>query len=216
MKRYVILFVIMLGCGTSSQQAVKEGADADSLWKERVRAGVCRRPIYATSNWPEFITAKHLATIRIPPFLHQDRYQAASESAKAGGRLRLPRYATGWDNTDSDDFAQFRVGVPDSVNLVYPGPAEPEESICIEQIDGAKATVFASNRGASTTKRGGSSGSQQQATGDSAAPLGPYMVETTMRYPDGVSFLIFGTASTVEQKNQMLASMRTIRRVGNR
>ena len=198
-----------------ANKLIKKKADADSLWKERVRAGVCRRPIYATSNWPEFITAKHLATIRVPLWLHQDRYEAASESAKAGERQQLPRYATGWDNTDSDDFAQFRVGVPDSVNLVYPGPTEPEESICIEQIDGAQATVFASNRGASTTKRGGSAGSQQ-ATGDSAAPLGPYMVETTMRYPDGVSFWIIGTASTVEQQNQMLASMRTIRRVGNR
>jgi hypothetical protein len=215
-KSYFLLPVIVLGCGTSSQQTVKKNAAADSAWQQRVRAGVCRRPTYATSTWPEFSTAKHLAKVHIPPFLHQERYQAASESTKAGRRQQTPRYATAWDNTDSKDgLAQFYVGVPDSVRLVYPGPAEPEESICIEQIDGAQATVFASNRGASA-KRPTSLSSESRASGDSAAPLGPYMVETTMRYPDGLSFLLYGMASTQEQQNQMLAAMRTIRRIDRR
>jgi hypothetical protein len=160
-----------------------------------------------------------LATIRIPPFLHQQRWQAAAESAKAGGRKQIPPYATGWDNTDSKEnskeFAQFYAGVVDSVRLVYPGPAEPEESICIEQIDGAQATVAASNRGASS-KKPASAGSQSRASGDTSAGLGPYVVETTMRYPDGLSFLMYGSASTKEQQDQMLAAMRTIRRVGSR
>jgi hypothetical protein len=189
---------------------VKDNAAAGSAWQQRVRASVCRRPTYATSDWPEFSTAKGLATIHIPPFLHQQPWEVARESAKGGGR-HIPPYGTAWDNTDS----QFYVSVPDSVRLIYPGPAEPEESICIESIDGAQATVDGYNRGASA-KRPISSSSQQRASGDSAGPLGPYMVETTMRYPDGLSVLMYGTASTREQQNQMLAAMRTIRRVRNR
>ena len=219
MKSYLLIPVLFLGCGTPSQGTVERNAAADSAWKERVRASICRRPIYATSTWPVFSTAKHLATINIPPFLHQQRWQAAAESAKAGGRRQIPPYATGWDNTDSKDsspeFAQFYAGVVDSVKLVYPGPPEPEESICIEQIDGAQATVAASNRGASI-KKPVSVGARSRASADSSAGLGPYVVETTMRYPDGLSFLMYGSSSTKEQQDQMLAAMRTIRRAGSR
>jgi len=207
--RSLFLFpVILVGCGTSSQGVVKDDAAADSAWQQRVRVSVCRRPIDKTSEWPEFGTAKHQATIRIPPSLRQQPWEAASESAKAGGRQQVPRYGTAWDNT----YSQFYVSVLDSVKLVYPGPAEPEESICIERIDGARATIASSNRGGSV-KRPISSNSQPRASGDSAGPLGPYMVETTMRYPDGLSVLMYGTASTKEQQNQMLAAMRTFRRV---
>jgi len=216
MNRYFALAVLALACGSPDQQSAKNMAAADSLWSARVRSGTCRRPTYATSNWPEFLTAKGSATIRIPPFLRQDRFQAAAESAKANGQIKVPRYATGWNNFDSGDaLAQFAIGVKDSVRLAYQGAPEPEETICLETIDGAQATVLGSNRGA--TKTGGAAaGSRATAARDTAAPLGPYFVNATMRFPDGLGLLIYGTASTEDQQKQMLAAIRTVRRVSSR
>ncbi len=216
MKHCLAIALFVMACKSSSQQSANDRATADSAWRARVRSSACRRPAYVTSNWPEFLTAKRSATIRIPPFLRQDRFQAAAESAKARGQKEAPPYATGWNNIDSrDDLAQFAVGREDSVKLAYPGTPEPEESICLETIDGAQATVLASNRGAPKSNRGVAA-RKGKALGDSAAPLGPYFVNATMRFPDGLGLLIFGTASTVEQQNQMLAAIRTIRRVSNR
>lgn len=118
--------------------------------------------------------------------------------------------ASGWNNLDSGiDLAQLGVGVEDSVKLVYPGPAEPEESICIETVDGAQATIFSSNRGARL-------GGQENTVASDTAALPPYVAFATMRFPDGLSLQIFGTASTRDQQTQMLAAIRTIRRFHDR
>lgn len=211
-KRISYLIPALLGCTSSSPKGDALSAGFDSAWTERVRASACHRTALATSNWPEFLTARGQVTIRIPPFLPQDRYQAASESAKAGGKRQFPPSASGWNNLQTGrDVAQLGVGVEDSVKLAYPGRPEPDESICIERIDGAQATILSSNRGATTAN------SQRTAlSGDSVGPLGPYIVFATMRFPDGLSLKIFGTATTPDQQNQMLAAIRTIRRFSNR
>jgi hypothetical protein len=115
--------------------------------------------------------------------------------------------ASGWNNVDAGgDFAQLGVGVEGSVELAYPGPPEPGESICIEQIGDALATILSSNKGLKVVP-------DTAAGGETPAPLGPYIVFATIRFADSLSLQILGTASTTDQQNQMLAAIRTIRRV---
>lgn len=204
----------LLGC-TSSHQASKAvtskpdtGSNAAKLsfglteaWSERIRANTCRRPVYATSSWPEFATARRQVTIRIPPFLPQDRYDAARESAKAGKVAQVPMSASGWNNLQTGGTAQLTVGVQDSVKLVFSGPVEQEESLCVERIDGAKATVLAYK----WTIRPGDD-----------VYLGPYIAFANIRFHDGLSLQILGSATTPDQRNQMLAAIRTIRRITKR
>jgi hypothetical protein len=210
MRWSVFLISVCLGCSSSTPKRETSLAEADGAWRARVRASGCRHPSVATSGWPEFVTARRQATIRIPLFLKPDRYQAARESTNARKTGKYPPLASGWNNVDSrTDFAQLGVGVLDSVKLVYPGPAEPEENICIERVDGAQATIFSSNRGARL-------GVQENAVSSDTAALPPYVAFATMRFPDGLSLRIFGTASTPDQQSQMLAAIRTIRRFHDR
>jgi hypothetical protein len=216
MKGYFTIAVLALTCRSPGPQSAKaRAAVADSVWKARVISSVCRSPAYVTSNWPSFLTANGTATIRIPAFLRQDQFQPAAEPGKANGRRKLPPYASEWQNIDSGgDLAQLSLGVRDSVRLAYPGVPEPEESICLEKIDGAQATLLAYNHGAARSN-GAAVGQRARAAGDSAASLGSYWVDATMRFPDGIGLSIVGAANTVEQQNQMLAAIRTIRRVNN-
>ncbi len=210
MRRFTVLISICLGCSSSAPKREASSAEADSVWRARIGASVCRRPSVATSDWPEFVTARRRATIRIPLFLKPDRFQAARESANARRTGKFPPLASGWNNLDlTTDFAQLGVGVEDSVKLVYPGPAEPEESICIESVDGAQATILSSNRGARI-------GGQANTVTSDTVTLPPYVAFATMRFPDGLSLQIFGTASTPDQQSQMLAAIRTIRRFHDR
>ena len=210
MRWSVFLTSVCLGCSSSTPKRETSLTEADSAWRARVRAGACRRPSVATSGWAEFVTARRQATIRIPLFLKPDRSQAARESAKARKTGKYPPSASGWNNVDSkSDFAQLGVGVLDSVKLVYPGLPEPEESICIESVDGAQATIFSSNRGVRL-------GDQENTVSSDTAALPPYLAFATMRFPDGLSLQIFGTASTPDQQSQMLAAIRTIRRFHDR
>jgi hypothetical protein len=148
--------------------------------------------------------------IRIPPFLSPEPYQAAEELAKVGGHKRGPAYAAQWLGNNA---AQFAVYVPKSLKLAYPGPPEPEESICIENIEGAQATVLASNRGAAKKTSPTSTARPTSSPADSAGPMPPYTVFASMRFPDGLGLEMYGFASTAEQQNQLLAAIRTIRRV---
>ena len=219
MKRVDVLamFAFLLGCSSPNPRTARqrnEGASvaaADSVWKARLLSSKCRRPpTYAVAKWPEFLTAKRQATIRVPTFLAQEPYQAAQELAHAGGRKEDPPYGTQWFSAGQNDgFAQLSVSAIDSVKLVYPGPPEPEESICLEQIDGARATVLDSNRSAAPRQAGESSngGSTEDSVG-----LGPYVVFATMRFPDGLALQVLGTATSVAQKNELLAAIRTIHR----
>jgi hypothetical protein len=219
MKGYFTIAVLALMCRSPSPQSAKERAvAADSLWKARVRSSACRRPAYVTSDWPAFLTAKGTATIRIPPFLGQDQFQAAPESAKANGQRKPPPYKTRWGYHDSrSNLVQFSLSVEDSVKHAYAGVPEREESICVETIDGAQATVLAytDNRGAAGSN-GAAVGDPGMAAGDSASAVGPYFVAAAMRFPDGLALEIDGAANTIGQQNQMLAAIRTIRRVSNR
>jgi hypothetical protein len=219
MKGYYAIALLALTCRSPSPQSAKERAvAADSLWKARVRSSACRRPAYATSNWPAFLTAKGTATIRIPPFLGQDQFRAAPESAKVKGQRKLPPNTTRWYYDDShSNLVDFSLDVEDSVKLAYAGVPEREESICVETIDGAQATVLAYTykRGA-TGSNGAALGDRGRAAGDTASARGPYFVTAAMRFPDGLALEIDGAANTIEQQNQMLAAIRTIRRVSNR
>jgi hypothetical protein len=215
MKRYFALAGFVLACRSINQESANVMVPGDSAWSARVRSSVCRRPAYETANWTEFLTAKRSATIRVPPFLRRDRFQAAADSTSPHSQNKAPAYAAAWNDFDSgDQSAQFAVGVDDSVTLAFPGNAEPDESICLETIGGAQATVLAYSRGAARPTPG--SLRLKGAAGDSADRLGPYLVNATIRFSDGLGLLIFGTASTLEQQNQMLAAIRTIRRVRNR
>lgn len=207
MKGLLLLISAALGCSSPAPKPESTVARADSVWQARVKAGACHRPSVATSSWPEFVTARRRATIRIPPFLKPDRWQAAAESANSRRTGQYPVLATGWHNLDADsDFAQLGVGVQDSVKLAYPGPPESGESICIEQVGDALATILSSNKGLGVVP-------SDTARGETPGPLDPYIVFATMRFPDSLSLQVLGTASTLEQQNQMLAAIRTIRRV---
>ena len=197
-------------------QALK--AAAESVWNARLRSSKCRRPpTYATSKWPLFLIAKRKATIRVPTFLPQEPYQASKELANAGGRKEFPPYASQWIGSQGG-FAQFSASALDSVKLAYPGPPEPDESICLEEIDGAQATILDSNRDAAPKPGDSMQGSARGSTdirssADTMAPPGPYTVFATMRFADGLAVQVYGFAKTAEQKNEMLAAIRTIRRV---
>jgi len=110
----------------------------------------------------------------------------------------------------------FSLGVEDSVKTRYAGLPEAEESICVEKIDGAQATVLAYTDNRPTAgSTGAAVGDRRMAADDSASAVGPYFVTAAMRFPDGLSLEIDGAANTKEQQNQMLAAIRTIRRVSN-
>jgi hypothetical protein len=210
MKWFLLLALVPLACNSSSQESRPLTGKSDreqtqqvasfgitDAWKERVRANTCHRPVYSTSSWPEFVTGKGQLTIRVPRFLPQDRYEAARESAKAGRVPQGRRSASGWNNLPTAN-AQLSLGVQDSVKLVFSGPVEQEERLCLERIDGAEATVL--------------SYKWTIHPGDDAY-LGPYIAFANMRFPDGLSLQVLGSASTPEQRDQMLAAIRTIHRI---
>ncbi len=209
MKRSFFLVCVCFACNSSAPRSSVQPDAAANAWRARLHASACRRPTMVTAAWPEFLTARRRATIRVPLFLRPDRFQAAAENERARKTGLYPTLASGWNTLETGGaFAQLGVGVDDSVKLVYGGPPEPEESICIENVGGAQATILSSNRGA---RVGGAQNGT--ASDDSAAPLGPYIVFATMRFPDGPSLRILGTATTPDQQNQMLAAIRTIRRI---
>jgi hypothetical protein len=206
MKKFFLLLSTALSCSSLASKHESTATEADSVWKARVKASACRRPAVPTSSWAEFVTARRRATIRIPPFLKPDRFQAAAESTNSRRTGKYPVLASGWNNVAAGgDFAQLGVGVQDSVKLAYAGPPEPGESICIEQVGDALATILSSNKGLKVVR--------DTASDETAGPLGPYIAFATMRFPDGLSLQVLGTASTIDQQNQMLAAIRTIRRV---
>lgn len=215
----VLVSAVLLACSRApaadtDTDTVQLPVNADSVWNARLRSSVCRRPSVPTSKWPQFLTGDRTVLIRIPPFLSQAPYQVAQESAKGGQQHGIP-YGTQWFSEKDPGFAQFSVSAVRSVKLVYPGGPEPEESICLEDVAGAKATILASNRGVAS-KTAGASTAGQSSPADTAGPLGPRIVFATMRFPDGLSLQILGTTTTAEQQNELLAAIRTINRVAKR
>jgi hypothetical protein len=147
-------------------------------------------------KWPEFAAARRAITVRIPPFFRQDPYDPALKTA--GAATLNPPSASGWGAKPGIGSAQLTIGRQDSVELVFTGPKEAEESLCVETIDGANATIM--------------SYKWTIHPGDDVY-LGPYMAFANVRFPDGLALQIFGNGRTREQQDQMLAAIRSIRRI---
>jgi len=94
--------------------------------------------------------------------------------------------------------AQLAISIVDAVTLAYGGDKMPEESECREQIGQAQAIVFSFN--------------QSVEVGDMAY-VGPYIIMAQLRFPDGLSLDLFADAAKREQQDEMLAAIRTIRRI---
>jgi hypothetical protein len=179
----------------SKSQAPSNKTTSDSVWRKRLRDSPCRRPSVTTLKLPEFAAARRTITVRIPPFFRQDPYDPALKTA---GATLNPPSASGWGAKPGIGSAQLTIGRQDSVKLVFTGPREAEESLCVETIDGANATIISYE----WTIHPGDDGY-----------LGPYIAFANVRFPDGLALQIFGQGSTREQQDQVLAAIRSIRRI---
>jgi hypothetical protein len=207
---FILSAAAILACNSSTQESksvtakpIRESIGKSATygladaWAERVRANTCRRTTYPTASWPQFLTGKGQLTIRVPPLLPQDRFEAARESTKTARNPSAPITASGWNDLPAGH-AQLTLGIQDSAALVLSGPLEQEEHLCLERIDGAEATVL--------------SYKWTIHPGDDVY-LGPYIAFANMRFPDGLSVQVFGSANTPDQRDQMLAAIRTVRRL---
>jgi hypothetical protein len=193
---FLIAAAISCSPSASKSQAASNKATSDSVWRKRLRDSPCRRPSVTTLKWPEFAAARRAITVRIPPFFRQDPYDPALKTA--GAATLNPPSASGWGAKPGIGSAQLTIGRQDSVELVFTGPKEAEESLCVETIDGANATIM--------------SYKWTIHPGDDVY-LGPYMAFANVRFPDGLALQIFGNGRTREQQDQMLAAIRSIRRI---
>lgn len=193
------LVVTVLACTSSNSKSSETAFSnlvSDSVWEARLRNAPCRRPSIQTSHWPVFTTARGSIGIRIPPDFRQDPYDHALKTAERAGRL--PPNASAWDAKPGFPHVQFTIGPDTSAKLVFTGPHGAEESICVESIDGAPATI----------------GSYKWTSqpGDEAY-LGPYLALGTVQFQNGLTLRIFGAASTRQQREEILAAIRTMHRV---
>jgi hypothetical protein len=193
---FLIAAAIPCGPSASKSQVAPNKATSDSVWRKRLLNSPCRRPSIKTLKWPEFAAARRTITVRIPPSFRQDPYDPALKTA--GARTLVPPSASAWGAAPGIDFVQLTIGRQDSVKLVFPGPRESEESLCLETIDGANATIASYK----WTIHPGDDGY-----------LGPYIVFANVLFQDGLALRIFGQGSTKEQQDQMLAVVRSIRRM---
>jgi hypothetical protein len=193
---FLIAAAIPCSPSTSKSQTAPDKATSDSVWRKRLQDSPCRRPSIKTSKWQEFAAARRTITVRIPPSFRQDPYDPALKIAEAA--TLHPPSASGWGNKAGIGSAQLTIGRRDSVKLVFTGPKEAEESLCIETIDGANATII--------------SYKWTIHSGDDVY-LGPYVVLANVRFSDGLALQVFGQGRTREQQNQMLAAIRSIRRI---
>jgi hypothetical protein len=194
----VFLIAAAIACSpaVSKSQAVPTKGPLDSAWRKRLQDGPCRRPTITTSKWPEFAAARRTITVRIPPSFRQDPYDPALKTADVA--TLHPPSGSGWGDKAGIGSAQLTIGRQDSVKLVFTRPREAEESLCVEIIDGANATIISYK----WTIHPGDDGY-----------MGPYMVLANVRFPDGLALQVFGQGKTREQQNQMLAAIRSIRRM---
>lgn len=194
----LLLIAAAIPCSPSASksQEASNRATSDSAWRKRLRDSPCRRPSATTLEWPEFAAGRRTITVRIPPFFRQDPYDPALRTS--GAAALKPPSASGWDAKSGNGSAQLTIGRQDSVKLVFTRPKEAEESLCVETIDGADATII--------------SYKWTIHPGDDSY-MGPYMVLANVRFPDRLALQIFGQASTREQQDQMLAAIRSIRRI---
>ncbi len=176
--------------------AVPNHAASDSVWRKRLRDSPCHRPSVVTSTWPEFAAARRTIIVRIPPSFRQDPYDPSLKIA--GASTLIPPSASAWGAAPGIGFVQLTIGRQDSVKLVFMGRKEADENLCVETIGGADATI--------------ASYKWTIHPGDDSY-LGPYMVFANVRFPDGLALQVFGQSNAQEQQEEMLAVIRSIRRI---
>jgi hypothetical protein len=134
----------------------------------------------------------------MPAWFKRDPVEARIDSVRrAGGDTALTSSLLA-TNQPGVPRAQLSISVVDAVTLAYGGAEVPEESECREQIGKAEAIVFSFN--------------QSVEVGDMAY-VGPYIIVAQIRFPDGFSLEVFADAEKREQQEEMLAAIRTIRRI---
>jgi hypothetical protein len=195
-RLFLIAAAISCSPFASNSQVDSNNATSDSAWRKRLRDSPCHRPSVTTSKWPEFAAARRTITVQIPPFFRRNPYDPALKTP--GAETLTPPSASAWDTKPEIGFAQLTIGARDSVKLVFTGPNEAEESLCVETIDGADATIM--------------SYKWTIHPGDESY-MGPYMAFANLRFHDGLGLQIFGSGSTREQQEQVLAAIRSIRRI---
>lgn len=158
----------------------------------------CRRPTITMTDWSESRLSRVPIALRMPPWFRRDLAEAHVDSLRSAAgdtALTLTSLAT---NGIGVPRAQLVITVVDSVTLAFGGDRRPEESECHEEIDGAQAIVFSFN--------------QSIEVGDMAY-VGPYIISAQLRFRDGLSLEVFAGADKREQQDEMLAAIRTIRRI---
>jgi hypothetical protein len=158
----------------------------------------CRRSTITTSTWTEWSLPRSSVALRMPAWFKRDPVEARIDSVRrAGGDTALTSSLLA-TNQPGVPRAQLSISVVDAVTLAYGGAEVPEESECREQIGKAEAIVFSFN--------------QSVEVGDMAY-VGPYIIVAQIRFPDGFSLEVFADAEKREQQEEMLAAIRTIRRI---
>jgi hypothetical protein len=196
--KYFFLLAFLISCGSrpkSKPFSSKELGLEPVGWKERLQHSPCVRPKIATRGWPLFVTRHQEVTLRIPPSLHQDPYDPARK--QPGADTTKPTPASSWTHNKGIGNVQFTIVAVDTASLEWLTPLEAEESICVETVDGASATIMSYK----WTIRPGDD-----------VYLGPYMAVAVLRFPDGLSLRVFAQAADREQRDQILAAIRSITR----
>lgn len=158
----------------------------------------CRQPTIKTATWTEWSLPRSSVALRMPPWFKRDAAEAHVDSvhAAAGDTALTSSLLT--TNQLGVPRAQLSIRVVDAVTLAYGGDKVPEESECREEIGGAQAIIFSFNRSVEV--------------GDMAY-VGPYIILAQLRFPDGLSLDVFADSEKREQQDEMLAAIRTIRRI---
>ena len=134
----------------------------------------------------------------MPVWFKRDSAVAHVDSVRAAAGDTAPRASLLETNQLGVPRAGLSIRVVSAVTLAYGGDKLPEESECRERIGGAQAIIFSFN--------------QAVEVGDMAY-VGPYIIMAQLRFPDGLSLDVFADSEKREQQDEMLAAIRTIRRI---
>lgn len=158
----------------------------------------CRRPTIATAGWTEWSLPRSSVAVRMPQWFKRDAAEARVDSVRAAAGDTALTSTLLETNQRGVPRAQLNINIVDAVTLNYGGDKMPEESECREKIGEAQAIVFSFN--------------QSVEVGDMAS-VGPYIILAQLRFPDGLSLDVFADSEKREQQEEMLAAIRTIRRI---
>ncbi len=158
----------------------------------------CRRPTMPTAAWTERSLPRSSVAVRMPQWFKRDAAEARVDSVRAAAGDTALTSTLLETNQRGVPRAQLNINVVDAVTLNYGGDKMPEENECREKIGEAQAIVFSFN--------------QSVEVGDMAS-VGPYIILAQLRFPDGLSLDVFADSEKREQQEEMLAAIRTIRRI---